>query len=127
MKKDIDDLNVTLDDTSKEIKRLQDELEHCSRRSSSYEIQAHALLKKKKLKLEQDLFKEKASRHDELKKKAYIMEIEETIKELEQLLDVVMYKVSSSKTDQLKRTSDIAQASNKVDLHAPLVCEVWRQ
>lgn len=55
------------------------------------------------------------------------MEIEETIKELEQLLDVVMYKVSSSKTDQLKRNSDIAQASNEVDLHAPLVCAIWGQ
>jgi hypothetical protein len=55
------------------------------------------------------------------------MEIEETIKDLEQLLDVVLYKVSSSKTDQLKRNSDIAQASNKADLHAPLACEVWRQ
>jgi hypothetical protein len=32
--KDMDDLNVTLDDASKEIKRLQVELEHCSRRSS---------------------------------------------------------------------------------------------
>ena len=70
MNKDMHDLNLTLDDASKEIKRLQDELEHCSRRSSSYEIQAHALFKKKKLKLEQDLFKEKASRHDELKKKS---------------------------------------------------------
>ena len=127
MNTDMDDLNLTLDDASKEIRRLQDELEHCSRRSSSYEIQAHALLKKKKLKLEQDLFKEKASRDDELKKKAYIMEIEETIKELEQLLDVVMYKVSSSKTEQLKRNSDIAQASNEVDLHAPLVCAIWEQ
>jgi hypothetical protein len=47
MKKDIDDLNVTLDDTSKEIKRLQDELEHCPRRS--YEIRAHALIKQRYL------------------------------------------------------------------------------
>jgi hypothetical protein len=48
--KDMDDLNMTLDDASKEIKRLQDELEHCSRRSSSFE---------------QDLVNEKASRCDE--------------------------------------------------------------
>jgi hypothetical protein len=57
MNKDMDDLNMTLDDASKEIKRLQDEVEHCSRRSSSYEVQAHALFKKKKLQFEQDLFK----------------------------------------------------------------------
>ena len=80
-----------------------------------------------KPKFEQDLVKEKASRDDELKKKAYIIEIEETIKELEQLLDVVMYKVSNSKTDQLKRNSDIAQASNEVDLHSSLVCAIWEQ
>lgn len=47
MKKDVHDLNMTLDDTSKEIKRLQDELEHCPRRSC--EIRAHALLKQKYL------------------------------------------------------------------------------
>ena len=38
---------MTLDDTSKDIKRLQDELDHCPRRS--YEIRAHVLLKQKHL------------------------------------------------------------------------------
>jgi len=47
MKKNMDDLNMTLEDTSKEIKRLQDELEHCPRRS--YEIRAHTVFKQKYL------------------------------------------------------------------------------